>query len=157
MLRSRRDAQLPLRNRSGSPPRLSQKNKQLKRRRIDPDSVDRNNLDQALAVIAAAPEDTDKLPTLISTELPYFKINYIQNRPSCSRYISLSELSFFKLFFSDSVVEILSKETNLYAEFHLQTPPLSLFETRHWVPTTPAEIRVYLGVYIYFSLYRLAA
>jgi hypothetical protein len=155
MLRPRRDAQLPLRRRSGSPPRLSQKNKQLKRRRIDPDSVDRNNLDQALAVIAAAPEDTDELPILISTELPYFKANYIQNRPGCSRYTGISELGFFGFFFSDSVVEIFFKETNLYAEFYLQTLSLFFFETRYWVPITPAEIRIYLSVYIYFSLYLL--
>jgi Transposase IS4 len=53
------------------------------------------------------------------------------------------------------VIEILLKETNLYAEIQLSKPPLSLHETRHWVPTTPAEIRVFLGVNLHFSLYLL--
>jgi type IV secretory pathway component VirB8 len=77
-------------------------------------------------VIVAAPECTDELPTLIPTELPQFVANYVKNRPGYSQYTNLSEAGFFKLFFSDSVVEILSKETNVYAEFQLQNPPLSL-------------------------------
>ena len=155
MLRPRRDTQLPSRFRAPSLPRLSQPNNQPKRRRIDPEKVDRNDVDQALAVIVAAPECTDELPTLLPTELPQFVANYVENRPGYSQYTNLSEAGFFKLFFSDSVVEILSKETNAYAEFQLQNPPLSLQTTRHWVPTTPAEIRVYIGINIYFGLYPL--
>ena len=79
-----------------------------------------------MAVIAAAPECSDEPPTLISTELPQFKANYVQNRPEASQYINLSELGFFKLFFSDLMVEIISRETNSYAESQLQNPPLSL-------------------------------
>jgi Transposase IS4 len=109
-----------------------------------------------LAPIAAAPKCTDEPPTLLSTELPQFNANYVLNRPGCARYTGLSESAFFKLFFSDSVVEILSKETNSYAEFHLQNSPLSLRENCHWVPTTPAEIRIYLGAHIHFGLYPLA-
>jgi hypothetical protein len=152
MLRPRRDIQLPSRFREPSPPQLSQTNNQPKRRRIDPEKVDRNDVDQALAVIAAAPECSDELPTLISTELPQFAANYVENRPGYSQYTNLSEAGFFKLFFSDVVVEILSKETNAYAEFHRQNPPLSLHTSRSWVPTTQKEIRVWLGINIYFGL-----
>jgi hypothetical protein len=69
MLRPRRDIQLPSRYRESSPPRLSQINNQLKRRRIDPEKVDRNDVDQALVVIAAMSECSDELSTLISIEL----------------------------------------------------------------------------------------
>ena len=155
MLRPRRDIQLPSRFREPSPPRLFQTNNQPKRRRIDPEKVDRNDVDQALAVIAAAPECSDELPTLISTELPQFAANYVEIRPGYSQYTNLSEAGFFKLFFSDVVVEILSKETNAYAEFHRQNPPLSLHTSRSWVPTTQKEIRVWLGINIYFGLYPL--
>jgi Transposase IS4 len=156
MLRPQRNAQIPLRYRSSSPPRPLQNNNQPKRRKIDPKNIDRNDVDQALAVIAPAPECSEELPTIIPTELPQFKANYVENRPGRSQYTDLSESGFFKLFFSDSVVEILSKETNSYAEFQLQNPPLSLHKTCHWVPTTIAEIRVYLGIQIYFGLYPLA-
>ncbi|KAF7506278.1 hypothetical protein GJ744_012086 [Endocarpon pusillum] len=158
MLRPRRDTRIPLRYRDKSPPQLPTNSNQRKRRRIDPEKVDRNNVDQALAVIAPAPECTDEPPTLISTELPHFEANYVQNRTGASRYTGLSELGFFKLFFSDFVVEILSKETNSYAESQLQAPlypPLSLPSDCHWVPTTPAEIHVFLGINLYFGLYQL--
>ena len=119
MLRPRRNAQIPLRYRESSPSQSQQINKQPKRARIDPKTVDRNDVDLALAVIAPAPECTDEPPTLIPTELPHFKANYVQNRRGESQHANLSELGFFKLFFSDFVVEIISKETNSYAEFHL--------------------------------------
>jgi hypothetical protein len=56
--------------RSSSPPRPLQNNNQPKRRKIDPKNIDRNDVDQALAVIAPAPECSDKLPMIILTELP---------------------------------------------------------------------------------------
>ena len=155
MIRPRRDTQLPSRYRESSPPRLSQTNNQSKRRRIDPVRVDRNDVDQALAVIEPAPECADGLPTFISTELPYFAANYVENRPGCPTYTNLSEYGFFKLFFSDVVVEILSKEINTNAEFQRQNLPLSLHAARPWVPTTSKEIRVWLGINIYFGLYPL--
>jgi hypothetical protein len=117
MLRPQRNAQIPLKYRSSSPPRPLQNNNQPKRHKIDPKNIDRNDVDQALAVIAPAPECSEELPTIIPTELPQFKANYVENRPGRSQYTDLSESGFFKLFFSDSVVEILSKETNSYAEF----------------------------------------
>jgi len=155
MQRPQRNIQIPLRYRSSSPPRLQQINSRPKRRRIDPPNIDRNDVDQALAVIAPAPEYTDEPPILIPTELPQFNAKYVPNRAGCSRHSDLSELGFFTLFFSDLVVEILSEETNSYAEIHLQSPPLSIQSHRHWVPTTPAEIRVYLGIHIHFGLYPL--
>ncbi|KAF7502482.1 hypothetical protein GJ744_005670 [Endocarpon pusillum] len=159
MLRPRRDTQIPLRYGDNSPPQLLQSNNQRKRCRTDPENVDRNNVDQALAVIAPASECADELPTLISTELPQFDANYVENRAGAPRYTVLSALGFFTLFFSDLVVEILSKETNSYAEYHLRYPsfpPLSLPSNCHWIPTTPAEIRVFLGIHLYFGLYILA-
>jgi Transposase IS4 len=155
MLRPRRDTQLPSRYREPSPSRLSKTNSHSKRRRIDPEKVDRNDVDQALAVIAAAPECTDELPTFIPTELPQFAANYVEDRSGYCPHTDLPEVGFFKLFFSNQVVEILSKETNAYADFHLRNPPLSLQKTRHWVPTTIAEIRVYIGINLHFGLYPL--
>lgn len=155
MLRPRRDVQIPLRYRTNSPPPLLKNNRQLKRRKIDTENVDRNNVDLALAVIVPAAECTDEVLILVSTELPQFKANYVPNRPGCSRYTNLFESGFFKLFFSDSVVEILSEETNTYAEFQLQNPPLALQNTRHWIPITPAEIRIYLAIQLHFGLYPL--
>jgi Transposase IS4 len=155
MLRPRRDIQLPSRYREPSLSQLSPINSQPKRPRFHPEKVDRNDVDQALAVIAAAPECSNELPTLILTELPQFAANYIENRPGYSQYTTLSEAGFFKLFFTDIVVEIISKETNAYAEFHLRNPPLSFQTTRHWVPATIAEIRVYIGINLHFGLYPL--
>jgi hypothetical protein len=108
MIRPRRDIRIPSRYRLKSSPQPQKINNQSKRRRIDPEAIDRNVVDQALAVIAAAPECTDEPPTLIPTELPQFNANYVYNRAGSSRYINLSELGFFKLFFSDSVLEIIS-------------------------------------------------
>jgi hypothetical protein len=118
MLRPHRDIQVPSKYRGPSLSRLSQINSQSKRCRIHPKKVDRNDVDQALAVIVPTLECSNKLPTLILTELPQFAANYIENRPGYSQYTTLSEAGFFKLFFSDLVVEIISKETNAYAEFH---------------------------------------
>ena len=84
MLRPQRNIQIPLRYRSNSPPRFEQAHKQPKRRRIDPVTIDRNNVDQALTVIEAASEYTDELSTLLSTKLSQFKINYVQNRTGFS-------------------------------------------------------------------------
>jgi hypothetical protein len=100
MLRPRRDIQLPSRFREISPPRFSQIKSHPKRRRIDPEKIDRNDVDQALVVIAAAPEECiDELPTFILTQLPQFAANYVENRPGYSQYANLSEAGFFKLFF----------------------------------------------------------
>jgi hypothetical protein len=156
MIRPRRDTQVPLRYRESSPPQSSRINNQPKRRRIDPRNIDRNDVDLALAVIAPAPECSDEPPTLIPTELPHFNANYVQNRPGQSHHVNLSEIGFFKLFFNDFVVKILSEETNFYAESQLQNPPLSLHGTRHWTPTTSAEILVFLGVYVHFGLHPTA-
>ena len=70
-------------------------------------------------MIAPAPECSDEPPILISIELPYFNANYVENRHGESHHINLSEIRFFRLFFNDLVVEILSKETNSYAESQL--------------------------------------
>jgi Transposase IS4 len=93
---------------------------------------------------------------LISTELPHFEANRVQTRPGHTPYTNLSEIGFFELFFSDTVVQILSEETNLYAEFKRQTNPLPIQEQCYWVPTTIEEIRVYLDIHLYFGLYHLA-
>jgi hypothetical protein len=77
MQRPRRDTQKPLRYRSNSLSRLQQTINEPKRRRIDPITVDRNDPDQALAVIAPASECSDEPPIFISTELPHFKANYV--------------------------------------------------------------------------------
>ncbi len=156
MLRPQRNTQIPLRYRTSSPPRFEQATKQPKRRRIDPAAIDRNNVDQALAVIASAPECTDEQPTFIPTELSQFETNYVQNRAGASQHSNLSELGFFELFFSSIVIEILSEETNLYAEIHLHDLSRPLNNECRWVPITPAEIRVYLSIHLHFGLYQLA-
>ncbi len=98
MLRPRRHTQIPLRYRDNSPPRLYQSSKQGKRRRIDPEIVDRNDVDQALAVIEPAPECSAEALTLISNDLPYFKANYVQIEQDplyTLIYPSRASLSFF--------------------------------------------------------------
>jgi hypothetical protein len=130
MIRPRRDTELPSRFRESSPPRLLQINNQSKRRRIKPVRVDRNDADQALAVIEPAPECADGLLTFILIELPHFAANYVENRPGCPQYTDLSEYGFFKLFFSDVIVEILSKETNTNVAFQQQNPPPSFHTAR---------------------------
>jgi hypothetical protein len=84
MQRPRRDTQVPLRYRLNSPLRLSPKKNEPKRRRIDPITIDRNDPDQALAVIAPASECGDEPLTFILIELLYFKTNYVLNRPGRS-------------------------------------------------------------------------
>ena len=75
MLRPRRDTQIPLRHRESSLPLSQIIKKQPKRAKNDLINVDQNNVDQALTVIA--PKYSDEPPTFISTELPYFKANYV--------------------------------------------------------------------------------
>ncbi len=83
-------------------------------------------------MIEAAPKSTegaDEPSTPVSTELPQFKANYVQNRAGAPRYTDLSVLGFFQLFFSDFVVEMLFEETNKYAASKLQNP--SFLEKYH--------------------------
>jgi hypothetical protein len=110
MQRPRRDTKIPLRYRLSSSPQLSQFNRHLKRPKIDVVSVNRDNVDQALAAIAPALECSNEPPILFSIELPEFEANYTQNRSSYSRYTNLSESGLFKLFFSDSVVKYSPKK-----------------------------------------------
>jgi hypothetical protein len=131
MLRPQRNTQLPSRYKSSSPPRLQKANNQPKRRRIDPEIVDRNDVDLALAVMAPAPECGDESLTLIPTELPHFVANYVQNRSGHSQHTNLSESGFFKLFFDDLMMEILSIEINSYAEIHRNHPSQVLHENYH--------------------------
>ena len=70
-------------------------------------------------MIAPAPKYSDEPPILIPIELLHFNANYVKIRRKESHHINLSETSFFKLFFSDLVVEILLKEINFYAESQL--------------------------------------
>ena len=158
MLRPQRNTQIPLRYRDNSPPQIHRNNDQRKRPKIDSKNIDRNNVDQALTVIASTSECTDEPSKLISTELSHFEANYVQNRTGASRYTGLSELDFFPFFFNDSVVEILFKETNSYVEYQLRYSfflSLSLSSDYYWVSTTSTEIRIYLDINLYFDLYRL--
>ncbi|KAF7506177.1 hypothetical protein GJ744_012157 [Endocarpon pusillum] len=95
MPRPQRNTQIPLRYRDISPPPTPRSNNQPKRPKIDSKNVDRNQVNQALAVIEAPPEGADEPPTLISTELPQFEANYVQNRAGAPRYTDLSALGFF--------------------------------------------------------------
>ena len=94
-------------------------------------AIDRNNVDQALTVIEPVPQCTEELSTLLSTELSQFETNYVQNRTGSSQYTNLSELDFFELFFSSTVVEILFKETNSYVKFHLYNLSRPLSKSCH--------------------------
>jgi hypothetical protein len=130
MLRPRRDTRIPLRYREKSPPRIDRSNNQHKRRRIEVAGAERNIVDQALAPIAAASECSTEPLILISTKLPQFEANYVINRAGASRYIGLSEIEFFTLFFDDLIIDILIKETNLYAEFYKLNDSLLTYERR---------------------------
>jgi hypothetical protein len=79
-------------------PRFSQINNHPKRRRIDLEEVDRNDVDQALTVITAALEEGVELPSFIVTELPQYTANYVVNRPDYSQYTILSETGFLRFF-----------------------------------------------------------
>jgi hypothetical protein len=99
MIRPRRDTKIPLRYRESSPPRLFRITNQPKRRRIDLENVDRNDVDLALTVIAPAPECSDEPPTLISTELPHFHANYVRNRYREPHNINLIRNRLFQALF----------------------------------------------------------
>jgi hypothetical protein len=71
-----------------------------------------------LALIAAAPEDASKLPTLIPSEIPEFEANYVKDRAEYSRYTGFPEYQLFALFFIEKIVQTLVANTNSYAEFH---------------------------------------
>lgn len=60
-------------------------------------------------------------------------------------------IQFFQLFWPNDLYEILAENTNRYAELH----PLGLTRPnlRSWVKTTAAEIKAFIGVYIYASVY----
>ena len=117
MQRPQRNTQIPLRYRDESPPSTYRNNNQPKGPKNGSKIVDRNQIDQALTVIEAVSksvQDTDEFSVSISTELLHFETNYVQNRVGAPRYTDLSKLNLFKFFFSDSVVETLSEETNIY-------------------------------------------
>jgi Transposase IS4 len=155
MLRPRRDTRIPLRYRENSPPRLDTSNNQHKRRRIEVAGAERNIVDQALAPIAAASECSTEHPISIPTKLPQFEANYVANRAGASRHIGLSEIELFTLFFDDVVIDILVKETNLYAEIHKPNDSLLTYERRRWKSVTVEEIRIFIGVHLHFGLYPL--
>jgi Transposase IS4 len=77
------------------------------------------------------------------------------NRAGASRHISLSEIELFTLFFDDIMIDILIKKTNLYAEIYKLNDSLLTYERRRWKPVTVKEIRIFIGVYLHFSLYPL--
>jgi hypothetical protein len=83
-----------------------------------------------LAPIVAAPEYSDEPPILILTQLPHFNANYILNRAGASRHAGLSKIELFSLFFNHIAIEILVKETNLYAEIHQLNISISVLEQR---------------------------
>jgi hypothetical protein len=114
MIRPRRDTQIPLRYRESSPPRLFRITNQPKRRRIDLENVDRNDVDLALVVIAPAPKYSDEPSILILIELPYFYANYVRNCYREPYNSNLLEIDFFKLIFSNFVIKILLEEINFY-------------------------------------------
>jgi Transposase IS4 len=79
----------------------------------------------------------------------------VANRAGASRYISLSEIELFTLFFNDVVIDIFIKKTNLYAEIYKINDSLPTYERRRWKPVTVEEIRIFIKIYLYFSLYFL--
>jgi hypothetical protein len=99
MLRPRRDAKTPLKYRSSYPSRPQKTKRPLKRSRIDPENVDRNDVDQALEVIEAAPECGGKPSIFIPTEIPQFEVNYVRNRDGAPQYTGLSESGILSSFF----------------------------------------------------------
>ena len=62
-------------------------------------------------------------------------------------------LSFLKLFISDSFMEILVEQTNLYAERRMQATDLRRnSRMKQWRPMTLAEMKVFLSVIISMGL-----
>lgn len=77
MLLRRRKAPIYLNGRESPPLRSLQINNRRKRPQIELENVDRNDVDQALAVIAPASDCIDEGLAWIPTELPHFKAEYI--------------------------------------------------------------------------------
>lgn len=92
MIRPRRDTQASLRQRPSSHPRLQQSNNQRKGPRIGRKTVEWNDVNQALAVIAPVSECIDEEPALIPTELPRIKAKCVLNRDRASRCIGPSQM-----------------------------------------------------------------
>ena len=57
----------------------------------------------------------------------------------------------FSLFFTDYILQVLADHTNEYAELNL--PPPEKKHARPWFPTSPQELRVYIGIYVYIGLH----
>jgi hypothetical protein len=105
MIWPRRDTQIPLIFREKSLSRFSQINNQPKQCNIEPENIDRNDVNLSSGVFAPAPECNGEPSTLILIELPYFNANYIKNLYREPRYTNLVEMAFSSSFF-DFVVEI---------------------------------------------------
>jgi Transposase IS4 len=79
----------------------------------------------------------------------------VPNRAEAFRYIDLSEIELFTLFFDDVIIEILIKEINAYAEIHQSNASFLIYEKRRWKPIIVEEIRIFINIYLHFSLYSL--
>jgi Transposase IS4 len=77
------------------------------------------------------------------------------NRAGASRHIGLFKIELFTLFFDDVMIDILIKEINLYAEIYKLNDSFLTYERRRWKSVTVEEIRIFIEIHLYFSLYPL--
>lgn len=62
----------------------------------------------------------------------------------------LTEIDFFKVFFTEDLIHGIVSETNLYAQQFLDQNPASSFA--RWTPVDPSEMRTYFGLVLHMGL-----
>ena len=77
--------------------------------------------------------------------------------PSSFGVLSPEPVAFFKLFFSDTLIERLAASTNLYARNQHSKMPVVKGRAATWKDTTGGELKMFLGLILYLGLYKSGA
>lgn len=67
-------------------------------------------------------------------------------KPTWPFSVMSSPVQYFDRFFDEDVFQLISDQTNIYAE---------QYKTKNWIPSTSAEIRALLGIHILMGLHNL--
>ena len=71
-------------------------------------------------------------------------------------FVPQQEIDFFKLFFSDDVIETIVEHTNTYADMYILRKPYYGAPDGSWDPVTPAEIKKFIAFILYMGLVRVS-
>jgi len=123
---------------------------------VDESATDSDVNDQAIAL----PADT-AMPVYDWQNYPDidpWESSWLPNFQKCRGVLvdttDFQPLQYFKLFFPDSVFELMSSETNRYADQFFESravlSPKSRF--RNWKPTTPEEMKGFIALHIEMGL-----